>query len=1052
MNGKLFIFTVKSCYYPRRVKRHIVIPPLFKGREPIVNKLYWLLTIFLATVVFILVIDNFFDETYIVTYQRKIHNQEQQQKLETLLQRHLLELNLEFNNYRSVRSAQQLTVIQKRIEQLAQQCVQIVGVIHQGGVVSDIKTVNYFGQDEIVEVIEYQEDEFTGSVKEIGDLVPKIQDLSVLSLKINELILQSLEKNLFLDGMAMNSLEFYLRQADKQFTRLGEIQNRISYAINKRYQYLNNSSISIIQNYSQLKYLSVFVFFIMVAVISYFLITQIKNVVLQRRKTEESNQLLSLAIDQSPISIMIADTRGHIEYVNKGMERISGFTINDYRNSDVLMAGNGEGHGELNQILLQTIQDGKIWHGEVASVRKDGSELWEKVLISPVMGEGHTISNYLIIKEDVTEKRQLSESLRDSVETMSTITENLPVGVLLIGEEQEILQVNRTAAKIMGYADISVALEALHHVPYHEVFETLKSEQYTDSVSGASVITQEARMVLKENNISRVILKNIIPIRLENRNLLLEAFMDITAQKEILNRAAESNKAKSEFLANMSHEIRTPMNGIVGATDLLSKTTLNKEQGKIVNIISKSCDSLLNIINDILDFSKIEAGKMTIESYPFNIRSTVDYLMDQISFKAYNKSLEVVSSVQETIPNMLIGDESRLIQVLINLLGNSVKFTQKGEVLLNVEVESQVGSQIYIHFKVEDSGIGIEKDKLEKIFESFTQADGSTTRRFGGTGLGTSISKMLVELMGGRIWVESPNPNFAWSKEAPGSIFHIVLPFVIEKQDVLPSGQMHDYSYVKTLIVDNHPATVLLLRKTLSNWGIASEVCDSQAAALKNLTHDRDVRLVIVDSNVILNGNKEFIPKLKQLLPTVKIILFSSEIRWKSVDDLPGVDVLLKKPVKYTLLYAAIENMFATQPVGVMEISEKEPVEKSLKDRRVLLVEDNIINQKIAEKMMVRLGLKVDIVANGQEALDWFSENKGAVDLVLMDIQMPVLNGLDATRAIRALGVEVPIIAVTANALKGDRDICLEAGMNDYVGKPFKLDDLSAVVQRWLLT
>ena len=1033
-----------------RVKRHIRISSLFKGREPIVNKLYWLLTIFLATVVFILLIDNFFDETYIVTYQRKIHNQEQQQKLETLLQRHLLELNIEFNNYRSVRSSQQLVSIQNRIDQLIGHTIRIVGVIHQGGVISDIKTVNYFGQDEIVEVIEYQQDDFTGSVKEIGDLIPKIQDLGVLSGKIKDLIHQNLENEDFIGGAAMNSLEFYLKQADKQFTRLGEIQNRISYTINKRYQYLNNSSISIIQNYSQLKYLTVFVFFIVVAVISYFLITQIKNVVLQRRKTEESNQLLSLAIDQSPISIMIADTRGHIEYVNKGMERISGYTIDDYQHSELLVADKGDVYSELNHILLQTIQDGKIWHGEVASVRKDGSDLWEKILISPVMGEGKTISNYLIIKEDVTEKRRLSESLRDSVETMSTITENLPVGVLVIGEAQEILQVNRTAAKIMGYGNIGLALEALRHVPYQEVFETLKSEQYTDSVSGASVITQEARMVIKENNISRVILKNIIPIRIENRNLLLEAFMDITAQKEILNRAAESNKAKSEFLANMSHEIRTPMNGIVGATDLLSKTTLNKEQGKIVNIISKSCDSLLNIINDILDFSKIEAGKMTIESYPFNIRSTVDYLMDQISFKAYNKSLEVVSNVQETIPYMLIGDESRLIQVLINLLGNSVKFTQNGEVLLNVEVESQVGSQIFIHFKVEDSGIGIEKDKLEKIFESFTQADGSTTRRFGGTGLGTSISKMLVELMGGRIWVESPNPNFAWSKDSPGSIFHIVLPFVIEKQDVLPSGQIHDYSFVKTVIVDNHQATVLLLRKTLSNWGISSEVCDSHSSAINNLSNEPDVRLVIIDSNIIQNGNTEFILKLKQSAPSVKIILFSSEVRWKSCDDVKGVDVLLKKPVKYTLLYSAIETMFALQPATMTPLATNMPGGKQLKDRRVLLVEDNIINQKIAEKMMVRLGLKVDIVANGQEALDWFVDNKGGVDLVLMDIQMPVLNGLDATRAIRALGVQVPIIAVTANALKGDRDICIEAGMNDYVGKPFKLDDLSAVVQRWL--
>jgi hypothetical protein len=242
------------------VKRAIKIPIFLKVREPIVNKLYWLLTIFLATVVFILMIDNFFDETYILTYQRKIHNQAQQQRLETLLQRNLLELNIEFNNYRSVRSVQMLVDIQSRINQLTEHSISIAGVIHKGGVVSDFKTVNYFGTDEIVELIEYQADDFTGSVREIVDLVPVIQDLSVLSAKIKDLLYQHFGDEELFEGMTISSVEFYLKQADKQFKRSEEIQTRVSYAINKRYQYLNNSSITIIQNYSQLKYLSVLVF------------------------------------------------------------------------------------------------------------------------------------------------------------------------------------------------------------------------------------------------------------------------------------------------------------------------------------------------------------------------------------------------------------------------------------------------------------------------------------------------------------------------------------------------------------------------------------------------------------------------------------------------------------------------------------------------------------------------------------------------------------------------------------------------------------------------
>lgn len=1032
------------------MKSRFKLSNIFKSKEPIINKLYWLVIIFLATLTFILVIDNYFDNKYIITYQNKIHNQEQQLKLESLLQANLLKLNIELNNFRLVQSLQNLEETQEKVDSYINKSVEIAGVIHRGGVISDSKTVNYFEKDNIVEMIKYTPDEFTGSIKEINELVQKIENLRLISQKINTNIRHSLKKDNSYDNTYTNSTDYYLRQSDKIFVRIGEVQNRISYAINKRYQYLNNSSINVIQTYNQLKYLSVLDFFIVAAVISYFFVSQIKGMIRRREVAEESNQLLSLAIDQSPISIMIADTRGRIEYVNKGMERISGFTIEDFKEKDYFITGDSEQTNELNQILLQTIQDGKIWHGEVSSKRKDGSNIWEKILISPVIGEDNTISNYLIIKEDTTEKRRLSESLRDSVETMSAVTENLPVGVLLINEQRQILQLNRTAAKIMGYPNMKVAIEEFNKQKYDDVFETLKSEQYTDTVTGAAVTTMEARMLIRENNISRVILKNIIPVKIDNQNIMLEAFMDITAQKEILQREAESNRAKSEFLANMSHEIRTPLNGIVGATDLLGKTAMNSDQIKILNIIGKSCDSLLNIINDILDFSKIEAGKMSIENYPFNIRSTVDYLMDQISFKAYNKSLEIVSNVDETIPSMLIGDESRLIQILINLLGNAVKFTEIGEVILNVDVESQSGNKILLHFKVEDSGIGIEKDKIEKIFESFTQADGSTTRRFGGTGLGTSISKMLVELMGGRIWVESPNPNFTWSKDTPGSVFHIIIPFVIEKNDIHPGVQINDYSNVKSLIIDNHKSTVLLLRKTLSNWGIQTEECDDHTCAVKSLESNSNINLVIIDSHMIQKENSGFISRLKKMSPGIKVILFSSDPRWKNAEEVDGVDVLLKKPIKYTLLYSAIESLFSTDKKDETKTSdEKESLSKT-SGRHVLLVEDNVINQKIAEKMLLKIGMHVEIVNNGQEAVDWFVAGGKSTDVILMDIQMPVLNGLDATREIRNMDIKVPIIAVTANALKGDREICIEAGMNDYIGKPFKLDDLNSVLTRWI--
>lgn len=1020
------------------------------ANEPIVKKLYLLLAIFLITIVVVIGIDHYFDWAYVAKYQKEIHNQEQHQKLDNILERRILQLHLEFKGIRSIRNSEQIVESKRKVKHYAEKSLQLISIIRHGGTLSDSRQVNAYLGDEVVEVIDYRADDFAKGMKTTNELVPKIQDLAQLSQKIFdfvELNLSEIDQN---PEKYYNTLDFFLKQSDTHFGRLVELESRISYDINKRVQYLNNSTLNVLQTYNQLKYLVLIVFCIMVIVLSYSLVLQIKNVFLDRKKAQESNQLLSLAIDQSPISIMIANTKGHIEYINKGMERISGYTIDDFKGSDTLFITNGEQHNDLNQMLVQTIQEGKIWHGDIASIRKDGTPIWEKVLISPVLSDDKTISNYLIIKEDITEKRRLSESLRDSLETMSAITENLPVGVLLVSEAQEILQLNKTAAKIMGFSNMEPAMEQMKQTPYAKAFQTLKEEQYIDPVSGASVVTQEAQMTIENNHISRIILKNIIPIKLDNRNVSLEAFMDITDQKLILQREAESNKAKSEFLANMSHEIRTPMNGIVGATELLSKTKLNKEQYNIVNIIAKSCENLLNIINDILDFSKIEAGKMKIEHYPFQIRSTVEYVMDQISFKAYDKNLELLSSVAETIPNVIIGDESRLIQVLINLLGNSVKFTTEGEVLLNVEVESQKGKELVLHFKVEDSGIGIPKDKMEKIFESFTQADGSTTRRFGGTGLGTSISKMLVELMGGQIWVESPNPNFSWSKEAPGTVFHFILPLKIEKQDALSVLDNQKLSKVKALVIDNHRTNILLLRKTLRNWGVSAEAVNDEKSALYRLEQPHEFNLILIDSHVFSKTNTTFITQLRRLSTDLKIVLFTSETRWKSAGDIHGIDYLIKKPIKYSQLYGVLENLFVHETrhsdLGLNENTYL----SQLKGKKVLLVEDNLINQKIAERMLLRLGLHVEILQNGQEAVDWFATPDHPVDLILMDVQMPVLNGLDATQELRRLGINLPIVAVTANALKGDRDICLDAGMNDYIGKPFKLDELTAIVKRWI--
>jgi len=1013
-------------------------------KEPIIRKLYILIAVFMLTIASILVIENYFDNAYTVKYQKVIHNQEQQQIIDHLLQRNLLNLRLSFKTFPTVTNQQQLKSLRENIRSMIESSKDIIKVLDEGGVVSNTISVNMPARDEIEEVFRYEPDRYTGTLPEIRELIPQISELQTISDKIISLIDRELRSGKPFPQEYFNTLNHLIQQADSYFIRISEIENKISYDINKRWNTLNNTSINVVRKYNQLKYFGLLFFSLFAIFITVMLINQIKNVILKRYSAEESNKKLLQAIEQSPISIMITDTQGNIEYINQGFEKITGFKKEEIEggNTDLLK---DSGEDELADALLNTIQEGKVWTGELRNRKKDGTEFWEKVLISPVLSEDNTISNYVVIKEDITEKRNLTESLRESNEAMKTITENLPVGILIVNSNKEIIQINQTAAKIMNFKSMEEAFKHIKGHSYETFFSTIRKDQYVDPVSGVVVTSLEEMLEVKENNVSREILKNIIPIRLNNEKVFLEAFMDISAQKEIQKNEAEANKAKSEFLANMSHEIRTPMNGIIGATELLTKTRLTKEQNNVIKIIARSCDNLLGIINDILDFSKIEAGKMKIESYPFTVRSTIDYILDQMSIKTNEKGIELMGSVEETIPNVLIGDEGRLIQILVNLMGNAVKFTKEGEVVLKVEVEKQIGTDITLHFMVEDSGIGIPKDKIEKIFESFTQADGSTTRKFGGTGLGTSISKMLTELMGGKIWVESPNPNFAWSEESPGSVFHFTLPFVIDKNQAAYEFNTDKFANIKTLIVDNHRTNLLLLKKTLNNWDIPSETINDEKSAINLLKKSKEFNLVIIDTHVFTKVDTRFISDIKKIRRKIKTILFAADDKWKDQISLEGVDYVLHKPIQHIELFKAIEKLFLEEE----EEQEAITLSEVVKGKKALLVEDNIINQKIAEKMFSSIGLKTEIAVNGQEAVDMIAESNG-FDLIFMDVQMPVLNGLDATVRLREMNINTPIIAMTANALKGDREVCLAAGMNDYIGKPVKMNDLEDILLKWL--
>jgi PAS domain S-box-containing protein len=576
---------------------------------------------------------------------------------------------------------------------------------------------------------------------------------------------------------------------------------------------------------------------------------------------------------------------------------------------------------------------------------------------------------------------------------------------------------------------------------------------WSKAVKERSNYVVEHRMHYRDGTY-RPMLARAVPLLDEQGNVTewVGVHIDLTEQKraeaavlEARDTAEAANRAKSEFLANMSHEIRTPMNGIMGMTDIALDTELTRNQRECLEAVKLSANSLMTIINDILDFSKIEAGKVELDPYPFLLRDSLADMMTPLAMRANARGLELAYHVASDVPDALIGDWGRICQVIVNLIGNALKFTYEGQVLLNIETTLDEGKAVQVHFTVKDTGVGIPESRLKAIFEPFTQVDGSTTRKFGGTGLGLSISLKLVELMGGRIWAESVLEK--------GTTFHFTLR--LEKQETSePEVTLGQLESLRVLLAGGSATQKSILTEMLTQWRMRLTAIALARDALRELERARstgeEYAILLLDLGQQLASNQELLAHICSHAMEKNTPVVVLKGTGENVNGFPEspTTIAIEKPVRQSRLLEAIQSLVlhpsdGKAPVRAAEAPAATP-QKQGQPLRVLLVDDNRINQRICARLLERDRHNVTIVSSGEEALATLASDK--FDVCLMDVQMPGMDGLEATMIYRGsengTGRHLHMIALTAHAMKGDRERCLEAGLDDYLSKPIRPEEL----------
>jgi len=792
-----------------------------------------------------------------------------------------------------------------------------------------------------------------------------------------------------------------------------------------------------------------------------------------KRRVWRTAALINAAFEGAPDGMLIVNRRGRIVAFNQAFLRIwrvSHAEVASRSGDDVLsLITHRLEHPEAFQRSVRRISDNP---GTFESDRLELKDAGTLELQSLPLYLGSIQGGRIWRFRDVSGQARAEKALAKERSLLRTLVDSLPDYIYAKDLESRFLMVNKPGARMMGAANPDQLLGKTDFDFYPEPM----ASQYRDDEkrileTGRPLIGQAETCLEPATNTPKWILTTKVPFCDESGKVLglIGSGRDITELKRITEElrqakaeAEAANRTKSEFLANMSHEVRTPMNGILGMTELALQTSLTGEQREYLNTVKVSAESLLTILNDILDFSKIEAGKLDIERIDFNLVDTVEEALSSFAIPAQQKGLELISYVDPEIPVRVLGDPTRLKEILTNLLGNSLKFTDRGEVSVEVRLDKEVDTEQGAHperllltrFAVRDTGIGIPREKLKLIFEPFTQSDNSMTRKYGGTGLGLTISTRLVEMMGGRLWVES--------EPGQGAVFYFTLPLGFagesgpaESETLVPAG-------VSVLVVDDNATNRRALEMTLRNWGMRPVIVSSGNQALMaiqaSVSAGVDFGLMLVDSQMPDMDGFMLVARIKQnpALPDTPIIMLTS--RREDIERCRGLGLAeyLMKPVRRAQLRQVITNVSSGKAPYYEAAAGLPAVEMPAEARRpltILLAEDNAVNQRLGVLMLEKYGHSVSVAVNGEEVLAMLETRD--FDVILLDIQMPRMDGFEVTKAIRTSEAVTNkhqlIIAITACAMKGDLEKCLNAGMDAYVSKPVRPRELFATLDAVLV-